>query len=129
MDRTADKVMSMREAVAVTSPYPAADGTAEEIYAGPPVHPDVTIIHAQRADRRGNTRIGGLTGVQAEAVHAAEKAVVGVEEPVADEVVRADPNRAVVPAHAADAVAVRPRRAQPGTASVTNRGWSPCTPE
>lgn len=39
----------------VTSPYPAADGTAEQIHVVPPVNPDVTFIHAQRADRRGNT--------------------------------------------------------------------------
>ncbi len=100
----------------VTSPYPAADGTVEEIYVVPPVNPDVTIIHAQRADRRGNTQIWGLTGIQAEAVYAAEKAVVVVEELVADEVVRADPNRTVVPAHTVDAVVVCPRGAHPSFA-------------
>lgn len=100
----------------VTSPYPAADGTAEQIYVVPPVNPDVTFIHAQRADRRGNTQIWGLTGIQAEAVYAAEKAVVVVEELVADEVVRADPNRTLVPAHAVDAVVVCPRGAHPSFA-------------
>ncbi|MFF2701241.1 CoA transferase subunit A [Streptomyces cyaneofuscatus] len=100
----------------VTSPYPAADGTAEPIYVVPPVNPDVTFIHAQRADRRGNTQIWGLTGIQAEAVYAAEKAVVVVEELVADEVVRADPNRTLVPAHAVDAVVVCPRGAHPSFA-------------
>ncbi|MFE4379797.1 CoA transferase subunit A [Streptomyces cyaneofuscatus] len=100
----------------VTSPYPAADGTAEQIYVVPPVSPDVTFIHAQRADRRGNTQIWGLTGIQAEAVYAAEKAVVVVEELVADEVVRADPNRTLVPAHAVDAVVVCPRGAHPSFA-------------
>ncbi|MFB8102925.1 CoA transferase subunit A [Streptomyces sp. NPDC056007] len=100
----------------VTSPYPAADGTTEQIYVVPPVNPDVTFIHAQRADRRGNTQIWGLTGVQAEAVYAARKAVVVVEELVADEVVRADPNRTLVPAHAVDAVVVCPRGAHPSFA-------------
>lgn len=100
----------------VTSPYPAADGSAEEIYVVPPVHPDVTFVHAQRADRRGNTQIWGLTGVQAEAVYAAKKAVVVVEELVADEVIRADPNRTLVPAHAVDAVVVCPRGAHPSFA-------------
>ncbi|MFZ4264685.1 CoA transferase subunit A [Streptomyces arboris] len=100
----------------VTSPYPAADGTAEQIYVVPPVNPDVTFIHAQRADRRGNTQIWGLTGIQAEAVYAAKKAVVVVEELVADEVVRADPNRTLVPAHAVDAVVVCPRGAHPSFA-------------
>ncbi|MFD0424576.1 CoA transferase subunit A [Streptomyces parvus] len=100
----------------VTSPYPAADGSTEEIYVVPPVHPNVTFIHAQRADRRGNTQIWGLTGVQAEAVYAAEKAVVVVEELVADEVIRADPNRTLVPAHAVDAVVLCPRGAHPSFA-------------
>ncbi|WP_299534839.1 CoA transferase subunit A [uncultured Streptomyces sp.] len=100
----------------VTSPYPGADGEPEQIYVVPPVNPDVTIIHAQRADRRGNTQMWGLTGVQAEAVYAARKAVVVVEEIVADEVVRSDPNRTLVPAHAVDAVVVCPRGAHPSFA-------------
>lgn len=83
---------------------------------GPPVNPDVTFIHAQRADRLGNTQIWGLTGVQAEAVYAAKRAVVVVEEIVADEVVRADPNRTAVPAHAVDAVVHCPRGAHPSFA-------------
>lgn len=78
-------------------PYPGPDGEPEQIYVVPPVNPDVTFIHAQRADRLGNTQIWGLTGVQAEAVYAAKRAVVVVEEIVDDEVIRADPNRTVVP--------------------------------
>ncbi|NIH88457.1 CoA transferase subunit A [Amycolatopsis granulosa] len=95
----------------VTSPY---DG--EQVAVVPPLNPDVTIIHAQRADRSGNTQIWGLTGVQAEAVFAAEKAIVVVEEIVPAEVVRSDPNRTVVPAHAVDAVVECPRGAHPSFA-------------
>lgn len=90
----------------VTSPYPGPDGEAEQIYVVPPVNPDVAIIHAQRADRSGNTQMWGLTGIQAEAVHAADKAVVVAEEIVDDEAIRSDPNRTLVPAHAVDAVVV-----------------------
>lgn len=100
----------------VTSPYPGPDGEPEQIYVVPPVNPDVTFIHAQRADRLGNTQIWGLTGVQAEAVYAAKHAVVVVEEIVDDEVIRADPNRTVVPAHAVDAVVHCPRGAHPSFA-------------
>ncbi|KAA9166408.1 CoA transferase subunit A [Amycolatopsis acidicola] len=95
----------------VRSPY-----SDEQIYVVPPLNPDVTIIQAQRADRAGNTQIWGLTGVQAEAVFAADKAVVVVEEIVDDEVVRSDPNRTVVPAHAVDAVVECPRGAHPSFA-------------
>lgn len=100
----------------VTSPYPGPDGEPEQIYVVPPVNPDVTIIHAQRADRRGNTQMWGLTGIQAEAVYAARKAVVVVEELVDDEVIRSDPNRTLVPAHAVHAVVVCPRGAHPSFA-------------
>lgn len=98
----------------VTSPYPGPYGEPEQVYVVPPVHPDVTIVHAQRADRRGNAQIWGLSGVQAEAVYAAQRAaVVVVEEVVEDEVVRSDPNRTAVPAHVVDAVVECPRGAHP----------------
>ncbi|THA27926.1 CoA transferase subunit A [Streptomyces sp. RKND-216] len=100
----------------VASPYPGPDGEREQVYVVPPVHPDVTFVHAQRADRSGNTQIWGLTGVQAEAVYAAARAVVVVEEVVDDEVVRSDPNRTVIPAHAVDAVVACPRGAHPSFA-------------
>ncbi|OIV37602.1 3-oxoadipate--succinyl-CoA transferase subunit A [Mangrovactinospora gilvigrisea] len=101
----------------VVSPYPGPDGgEPEQVYVVPPVHPDVTIIHAQRADRRGNVQIWGLTGIQAEAVYAARHAVAVVEEVVDDAVVRADPNRTAVPAHAIDAVVACPHGAHPSFA-------------
>jgi glutaconate CoA-transferase subunit A len=100
----------------VTSPYLAPDGGEERIYVVPPVHPDVTIVHAQRADRTGNTQIWGLTGVQAEAVYAANHAIVVVEEVVPDRVIRSDPNRTLIPSHAVDAVVECPRGAHPSFA-------------
>lgn len=100
----------------VTSPYPGPDGGSEQIYVVPPLNPDVTIVHAQRSDRAGNTQIWGLTGVQAEAVYAARTAIVVVEEVVDDEAVRADPNRTAIPAHAVDAVVECPLGAHPSFA-------------
>lgn len=111
----------------VTSPYPGPDGEPEQIYVVPPVNPDVTIIHAQRADRRGNTQMWGLTGIQAEAVYAARKAVVVVEELVDDEVIRSDPNRTLVPAHAVHAVVVCPRGAHPPSRRGTTTATTPST--
>ncbi|PKW17395.1 CoA transferase subunit A [Saccharopolyspora spinosa] len=115
----------------VTSPYPGPDGETEQIYVVPPLSPDVTIVHAQRADRAGNTQIWGLTGIQAEAVYAAKRAIIVVEEVVADEVIRSDPNRTVIPAHAVDAVVKCPRGAHPAFAQGYYdrdgdfyRGWS-----
>ncbi|GAB3715278.1 CoA transferase subunit A [Nocardiopsis nanhaiensis] len=97
----------------VTSPFPAADGGTEEIYAVPPLRPDVTIVHAQRADRSGNTQAWGILGPQQEAAFAADRTIVVVEEVVDASVVRSDPNRTLIPALAVDAVVECPRGAYP----------------
>lgn len=97
----------------VTSPYPSESGSYDEIYVVPAVNPDVTIVHAQRADQWGNVQMWGLTGLQAEAVFSAKHAIVTVEEIVADEVVRSDPNRTIIPAHAVSAVVEVPMGAHP----------------
>lgn len=54
--------------------------TGERLAAVPAIHPDVTILHAQRADRQGNVAIHGIVGAQREAAMAAKKLVVTVEE-------------------------------------------------
>ena len=58
--------------------------TGEELACIPALRPDVTIIHAQKADREGNVLIEGIVGVQKEAVLAARRAIVTVEEVVDD---------------------------------------------
>jgi len=85
----------------------------ETIYAVPPLRPDVTIIHAQRASAAGDTQVWGLLGCQKEAAFAAERVIVVVEEVVADEVIRADPNRTIIPGLIVDAVVVEPWGAHP----------------
>ena len=54
--------------------------TGEKLAAVKAVNPDVTVIHAQQADRRGNILLWGVTGVQKEAVLAAKRVIVTVEE-------------------------------------------------
>ncbi|MBA3779401.1 MAG: CoA transferase subunit A [Chloroflexi bacterium] len=92
----------------VRSPY-----GEETVYAVPPLKPDVTIIHAQRADAQGNTQVWGLLGCQKEAAFAADRLIVVVEEVVGEEVIRADPNRTIVPGLIVDAVVVEPFGAHP----------------
>ena len=92
----------------IKSPY--GDDT---VYAVPPLKPDVTIVHAQRSDAAGNTQMWGLLGCQKEAAFAAERVVVVVEELVDESVVRADPNRTVIPGLIVDAVVVEPWGAHP----------------
>ena len=63
----------------VTCPF-----TGEELAAMPALRPDVAVIHAQRADKAGNVLIEGILGVQKEAVLAAKRSIVTVEEIVDD---------------------------------------------
>ena len=86
----------------VTCPF-----TGEELTAIPAHRPDVSIIHAQRADRAGNVLIEGIIGVQKEAALAGEVAVVTVEE-IVDDLAAPSMNSAVLPAWAIDKIVVAP---------------------
>ncbi len=92
----------------IESPY--GDGT---VYAVPPLRPDVTIVHAQRASAAGDAQVWGLLGCQKEAAFAAERVIVVVEQLVEDDVIRADPNRTIIPGLIVDAVVVEPWGAHP----------------
>jgi glutaconate CoA-transferase, subunit A len=96
---------------AVTCPY-----TGEVLATVPALNPDVTIIHAQRADPQGNAQIWGLLGVQKEAAFASKRVIVVVEELVEESVIRADPNRTLIPGLIVDAVVVEPWGAHPSYA-------------
>ncbi|MBA3794066.1 MAG: CoA transferase subunit A [Rubrobacter sp.] len=88
--------------------------TGEELMAVPALNPDVSIIHAQQADGRGNVAIWGISGIQKEAVLSARRAIVTVEE-VVDELVP-HPFQVVLPAVAIDAISVEPKGAHPSYA-------------
>jgi glutaconate CoA-transferase subunit A len=90
--------------------------TGEELAAVAALNPDVTIIHAQRADSQGNTQVWGLLGVQKEAAFASKRVIVVVEELVDESVVRSDPNRTLIPGFIVDAVVVEPFGAHPSYA-------------
>lgn len=111
----------------VRDPYGGPD-----IYVVPPLRPDVTIVHAQRADHLGNVQMWGIVGAQQEAAYAAGAVIVTVEEIVAPHVVRSDPNRTVIPAHAVTAVVHCPGGAHPSYAqghydrdNAFYREWTP----
>ncbi|MBO6639115.1 MAG: CoA transferase subunit A [Roseitalea sp.] len=88
--------------------------TGEKLAAVPAIRPDVTFIHAQKADRKGNVLIEGIVGVQKEAVLAAENAIVTVEEVVDD--LDAHPNACILPHWTVDAVCTVPGGAHPSYA-------------
>ena len=70
--------------------------TGEKLAAIPSHRPDVAVIHAQRADRKGNVMIEGVLGVQKEAVLASKRQVVTVEE-IVDELPERSLNAVVLP--------------------------------
>jgi glutaconate CoA-transferase subunit A len=93
----------------ITCPF-----TGEELTAVAALRPDVTVIHAQRADRAGNVQLWGITGVQKEAVLAARRSVVTVEE-IVDQL-DPRPGAVVLPAWTVTYVAWAPGGAHPSYA-------------
>lgn len=88
--------------------------TGERLAAVPAINPDVTILHAQRADRRGNVALQGIVGAQREAAFAARALIVTVEE-IVDELPPAM-NGIVLPHWIVSAVAHCPGGAYPSYA-------------
>jgi glutaconate CoA-transferase, subunit A len=88
----------------------------DEVYVVPPLKPDVSIVHAQRADASGDAQIWGLLGCQKEAAFAADRVIVVCEEIVEESVIRADPNRTVIPGLIVDAVVEEPFACHPSYA-------------
>jgi hypothetical protein len=76
---------------------------------------DVGIIHVSRADRSGNCQIDGISGFAAEMARASRVLVVSAEEIVdTDEVIRARPERTIIPYYLVDAVVHAPWASHPG---------------
>ena len=98
--------------VPMTSPY----DDAAEVYVVPPLRPDVSIVHAQRADASGDAQIWGLLGCQKEAAFAGKRVIVVCEEVVDESVIRQDPNRTVIPGVVVDAVVEEPFACHPSFA-------------
>jgi glutaconate CoA-transferase, subunit A len=93
----------------ITCPF-----TGEELTAVSAINPDVSIVHAQQADRTGNVMMWGITGVQKEAVLAARRALVTVEE-IVDELTPR-PGSVVLPSWVVSHVAAVPGGTHPSYA-------------
>lgn len=92
----------------VTDPFSGA-----EVMVVPPLHPDVAIVHVQRADAQGNAHIWGIIGEQKESAFAARHVILTAEEIVPEAVIRSDPNRTLIPGMIVDAVVQVPFCAHP----------------
>jgi glutaconate CoA-transferase subunit A len=86
--------------------------SGERLAAVPAIRPDVAFIHAQKADRKGNVLVEGIVGIQKEAVLAAKRAVVTVEE-IVENFDDLHPNLTVLPHFTVTAIAVVPGGAHP----------------
>ena len=85
----------------------------EDVVVVPALHPDVAIVHVQRADNEGNAHIWGILGEQREAAFAAKRVILTAEEIVDAEVIRSDPNRTLIPSLVVSAVCHVPWCAHP----------------
>lgn len=94
----------------ITCPF-----TGEELVAVAAVNPDLSVIHAQRADRKGNVQLWGITGIQKEAVLSGKKSLVTVEE-IVDEL-EPHPGDVVLPGWLVTAVAEVPGGSKPSYAA------------
>jgi glutaconate CoA-transferase subunit A len=89
--------------------------TGEKLSAVPAIKLDVAIVHAQRADREGNVMFEGIVGVQKEAVLAARRSIVTVEE-IVDDFGERSPNAVILPGWTVSAVVQVPGGAHPSYA-------------
>jgi glutaconate CoA-transferase subunit A len=94
----------------VTCPF-----TGEVLAAVPAIRPDVAVIHAQKADAQGNVLLEGIVGVQKQAVLAAKRSIVTVEEIVEDLGPRSF-NAVILPSWTVTAIVQAPRGAHPSYA-------------
>jgi len=104
-----DLVTATATIAPITCPF-----TGEVLTAVPALNPDVTVVHAQRADRHGNVQMWGITGIQKEAVLAAHRSLVTVEEVV--DHLEPVPGSVVIPSWAVTVVSHVPGGAHPSYA-------------
>jgi glutaconate CoA-transferase subunit A len=88
----------------------------KDVIVVPALHPDVAIVHVQRADADGNAHLWGIIGEQKEAAFAARKVILTAEEIVDQSVIRSDPNRTMIPGIIVSAVCHVPHACHPSYA-------------
>lgn len=94
----------------ITCPF-----TGEKLAAVPAIKPDVAVVHAQKADRKGNVLFEGIVGVQKHAVLAAKRSIITVEE-IVDTLEPHSPNAVIQPGWTISAVVHVPGGAHPSYA-------------
>ncbi|MGB0662626.1 MAG: CoA transferase subunit A [Pontibacterium sp.] len=90
--------------------------TGERLAAVPSIQPDVAVIHAQKANKNGDVYLEGIVGVQKEAILAAKRTIVTVEE-IVDNFDDVHTNACVLPAWTVNSIVVVEGGAHPSYAA------------
>jgi len=111
-DREADDLLPDRKLSVIDNPF-GDWGKTHKVVLVPAINPDITIIHAQKADSAGTTRIDGLTFADVEQAKAARHVIVTCEELVSTDELRENPDLNRIPFFCVDAVVHVPFGAYP----------------
>jgi glutaconate CoA-transferase subunit A len=111
-DRSQDPRIPDQKVRVLDNPF-GVWGGADKVVLVPAVNPDVTILHAQKADRAGTVRIEGLTFADVEQAKAAAHVIITCEEVVETDALRQNPDLNQLPFFCVDAVVHVPFGAYP----------------
>ncbi len=101
--RESDPSLPVKKMVVLDNPFDDW-GNATKVVLVPAIHPDVTLLHVQKADRQGTVRIEGLTFADVEQAKSAEHVIITCEELVEAEQLRENPDQNQLPFFCVDAV-------------------------
>ncbi len=98
--------------VVINNPF-SKDHARDQVVLVPAISPDITILHAQKADIEGCTRIEGLTFADVEQAKASKHVIVTCEEIVEKDELKRNPQLNQIPSFCVDAVVHVPMGAYP----------------
>ena len=101
--RNRDKTLPRQKIITIDNPFGDWCDSPKLVLV-PAINPDITIIHVQQADCRGNARIQGLTFADVEQAKAARHLIITCEKLVEEDFLKRDPDRNQIPFIHVDAV-------------------------
>lgn len=110
--REQDEKLPLKKVVITDNPFNRTDET-DKLVLVPALQPDVTIIHAQKADALGNVSLKGLVYSDLEQVKASKKVIVTCEKIVETAELRRDPEHNQIVSFQVSAVVEVPWGAYP----------------
>ena len=84
-----------------------------KLVAAPPIHLDLTLLHAAQADKYGNVQHLGAVYFDPILAQASDKVIVQVERLVSNEEIRKSPSETTIPCEFVDGIVVAPYGAHP----------------